>query len=110
MTEYHGLRVGDLCGVFVHDGDDPPAPTYLPISPRPGRRYAGAHEWGYGGSGPHQLAWDLLIHAQGDPDTAAQLYRAFAADVVSVLPRESWMLTQLEIRDWINDRTSTLIV
>lgn len=43
--------------------------------------------WGYGGSGPAQLAVAILAHATSD-DFAVQKYQRFKADVVAVQRRD----------------------
>lgn len=54
-------------------------------------------EWGYGGSGPAQLALALLADALGEDDRAQVWYQTFKWRVVSGLPDE-WTLTADEIR------------
>ena len=39
--------------------------------------------WGYGGSGPAQLALAILLHAGVDPDTAVELHQTFKWDTVA---------------------------
>jgi len=55
-------------------------------------------EWGYGGSGPAQLALALLADYLGDEEEAQLLYQEFKWTVVSHLVREHWILTGKEIR------------
>jgi hypothetical protein len=56
-------------------------------------------EWGYGGSGPAQLALALLADALGDDKKAVALHQAFKWQVVARLPaRENWTLTDEEVR------------
>jgi hypothetical protein len=57
--------------------------------------------WGYGGSGPAQLALALLCDVLGDDREAVRLHQAFKWDVVARLGDE-WMLVADEIRDWVN--------
>jgi hypothetical protein len=60
------------------------------------------HEWGYGGSGPAQLALDLLSHASGDDEGSQRAYQKFKAQVIARLPREmGWVLTEEAIRAWL---------
>ncbi len=58
-------------------------------------------EWGYGGSGPAQLALALLLDATGDPETALRLHQDFKRAVVGDFGDE-WELTQGEIIAWVN--------
>ncbi|WP_080508264.1 DUF6166 domain-containing protein [Haloparvum sedimenti] len=58
-------------------------------------------EWGYGGSGPAQLALALLLDYTDDEDVALAEYMAFKNEVVSRLecngPKQRWRLTGHEI-------------
>jgi hypothetical protein len=58
-------------------------------------------EWGYGGSGPAQLALALLLDYTGDEAFALDHYQAFKTEVVSQLDcagsARSWRLTGPEI-------------
>lgn len=59
-------------------------------------------EWGYGGSGPSQLAWCMLRECGLTQPQAARLYMQFKADVVANLPREGFTLTVKQVMDWVN--------
>lgn len=52
--------------------------------------------WGYGGSGPSQLALALLAHHFGDDGLALRYYQQFKWEVVTSLPEE-WRLTTEQI-------------
>jgi hypothetical protein len=58
-------------------------------------------EWGYGGSGPAQLALALLLDYTDDEELALAEYKAFKTEVVSQLectgPDGCWRLTGREI-------------
>jgi len=56
-------------------------------------------EWGYGGSGPAQLAYVLVREVIG-PDEAFALYQDFKSDVVALLP-PTWTLTEGQIHGWV---------
>ena len=56
-------------------------------------------EWGYGGSGPAQLAIAMLAHAFGDEVAAAE-YQRFKREIVSELPEEGWTLTKRDLDAW----------
>ena len=107
---YEGQRTPACCIVVVYPAGDLTRTEDLPRTARPGRRYPGGWEWGYGGTGPHQLAWDLLLHATGQPTTAAQLYRLFCIEVISRLHIGRWTLTQAEILAWVAEHPAVLIV
>jgi hypothetical protein len=54
--------------------------------------------WGYGGSGPAQLALALLTDALGDDDLALRLHQAFKFRVVACWPEgEKWWITAGQI-------------
>ena len=55
-------------------------------------------EWGYGGSGPAQLALALLADCLKDDRQALTLYQDFKAKIVSALPRDGWTLNDGEIK------------
>jgi hypothetical protein len=55
-------------------------------------------EWGYGGSGPAQLALAILVDHLGDIRDALNLYQRFKWDVIAELPRsKTWTLTSDQI-------------
>lgn len=58
-------------------------------------------EWGYGGSGPAQLALALLLDYTDDEEFALTYYTQFKNEVVSQLecadPERRWRLTGSEI-------------
>lgn len=54
-------------------------------------------EWGYGGSGPAQLALAILAHEYGD-NFALSWYQDFKWAVVAQLSGNAWNLTSAEIR------------
>jgi hypothetical protein len=54
--------------------------------------------WGYGGSGPAQLALALLADALGDDDRAIRLHQCFKFKVVACWPEgERWWITAEQI-------------
>jgi hypothetical protein len=57
-------------------------------------------EWGYGGSGPSDLALSVLTALAG-ADAAERHYRAFVAEVVSRLPRPGGVLRADRVRAWL---------
>ena len=54
-------------------------------------------EWGYGGSGPAQLALALLADHLGDDRQALDMYQRFKWTLIAELPRKRWTLTSREI-------------
>ena len=92
-TLYYGKRVSQ-CGhqpVFkklLPDGE----PTEL--SPAPSQKLHNhspdGFQWGYGGSGPAQLALALLLDATTVPETALAYYQQFKWDVIAKLPQSDF--------------------
>jgi hypothetical protein len=54
-------------------------------------------EWGYGGSGPAQLALAILADHCGNNERAFNLYQRFKWKVVAEFPHRSWTLTSHDI-------------
>lgn len=54
-------------------------------------------EWGYGGSGPAQLALAILADHLGDDHAALALYQDFKFNVVAALPGSWWKLTSEDL-------------
>ena len=99
MKKYIGSRGygGSAVTVRYEDGDEYPLPPRLDIvnhSPT-------GLNWGYGGSGPAQLAVALLADATGNDDIARYLYQEYKWDVVANLPW-TWELTEESILDFLN--------
>ncbi len=60
--------------------------------------------WGYGGSGPAQLALALLLHYT-DRDKAVFLYQRFKWEVIAVLPQSDFEMDEAVVKDWIKDNS-----
>ena len=59
-------------------------------------------EWGYGGSGPAQLALALLADATGDDVYACSFYQQFKWEVVARWDQEEgWWQTHAGIMKWV---------
>jgi hypothetical protein len=96
-TVYRGRRdptapVGEEVKVTV-DGE-PLAKRYDLLSASPS-----GFEFGYGGSGPAQLAIAMLAYAFDD-EFACEQYQQFKREVVSELPEEGWSLTMRYLDAW----------
>jgi hypothetical protein len=59
--------------------------------------------WGYGGSGPAQLALAILMDATGEQELVLRHYQDFKARFVAGWS-ESWRITQTEIHSFIAAR------
>ena len=64
--------------------------------------------WGYGGSGPAQLALALLCQALDSDERALELYQAFKDAMIRPLDRHrAWRLTTHDVLEWISKHPST---
>lgn len=57
--------------------------------------------WGYGGSGPAQLALALLLHYSKDKYFSAQWYQDFKYQVIASLPQTDFAILEKKVTDWI---------
>ncbi len=102
MATYRGKRLEPLNVEVTVDGQPlPPRNDLKNHSPD-------GFEWGYGGSGPAQLALALLAHHFGQDGSgrvadkkALALYQAFKAKLVAGLPKEGWTLEAHVIDDTV---------
>ena len=90
MKMYVGKRVKWGCMVEV---DGKPLPARLDLM----NHSPTGFEWGYGGSGPAQLALAILADYLGDDQKALDLYQDFKQAAVANLPHKKWILTGEEI-------------
>ena len=91
MAIYEGVRIEPLsCEVTVNGQPLDPRLDLCCHSPT-------GFEWGYGGSGPAQLALAILAHHFKDDQKAVLLYQKFKRVVVSKLASERWRLTSKDI-------------
>ena len=90
MKRYEGRRAFHAVEVTV-DGDS--------LDPRLDLRNHSPteFEWGYGGSGPAQLALAVLADHLNDDEQALNLYQRFKWSVIAELPRHHWILTSRDV-------------
>jgi hypothetical protein len=104
---YQGIaREDGLCEVWIHDpartNEEPrPLPLQLAIRNHSPTGFA----WGYGGSGPAQLALALLVDATGDNELALRHYQDFKWSFVAGWDK-SWSITEKEIRAFIAEQST----
>jgi hypothetical protein len=55
-------------------------------------------QWGYGGSGPSQLALALVADATGDDELAQRTYQAFKFKIVASINSDEWRLSADAVR------------
>ena len=65
-------------------------------------------EWGYGGSGPAQLALAILAHHAGDL-VALDHYQAFKRDFICSLPRDTWRIEANSIDYWLAQQPTDVV-
>jgi hypothetical protein len=90
MKRYEGRREGHAALVTVEGRPLDPRLDLWNHSPT-------GFEWGYGGSGPAQLALAILADYFGDDAQALVFYQGFKRAVVSKLPYRGWTLTAEQI-------------
>lgn len=105
MKTYHGYRkmhigwdgqpTSNECVVMVHVSG-----RKRPLRPRNDIRDHSptGFEWGYGGSGPAQLALALVADCCGREFAIAPIYQRVKR-LVADLPHDGWQLTEAQIRD-----------
>lgn len=99
MKVYRGTRTEDGTRVEVEEDG-----RTRPLDPR---RDLHDHspdgfEWGYGGSGPAQLALALAADVLGDDGRARGVYQRLKFKVVGGLGRDGWELTEERLRHTID--------
>ena len=94
---YTGRRCPQGCVVWVIDGNG----ERKSLNPRRDLRNHSptGFEWGYGGSGPAQLALAILAEHLGDDHTALNLYQRFKWACIGSIRSASWSLSGEEIDD-----------
>jgi hypothetical protein len=80
-------------------------------------------EWGYGGSGPADLALAILTDffeenpkevqtyartGQGEPSSAVHFHQKFKDKFVAGLPKNQWQITEEEIKKWQSNEIGAL--
>jgi hypothetical protein len=95
---YRGYRDADgVAHVMIVDDDRLSA---LPMQLDLFNHSPTGFEWGYGGSGPAQLALALLADALGDDSTALVLYMRFKWKFIANIPQDAtWEMSRQEVVD-----------
>lgn len=99
MKSYHGWRDGDHDAHVVVLGDDKGVRA-LPLRLDLDNHSPTGFNWGYGGSGPAQLALALLADALEDDTLAIVLHQRFKWKYIASIPDTvgGWHMTADEIR------------
>ena len=95
MKTYEGRREGYAALVMVNGGPLNPRLDLWNHSPT-------GFEWGYGGSGPAQLALAILADHLNDDEEAVRLHQDFKREVVANFDSRGWMLTTEQIQRVLN--------
>jgi len=94
---YVGRRDSGGCQVIVQDGGRWRSLRHMVYHSPTGMT------WGYGGSGPADLARSILADVAGLP-VADALHQEFKFTVVANLPYEGWRLEEDRVRAWLRER------
>jgi len=92
---HEGEAVSGGCHVRVMDGRGNKQPLNPHLELR--NHSPTGFEWGYGGSGPAQLAFALAMDATGDRRRAEHVHQRLKFRLVGRLPYDGWLLTQEEV-------------
>ena len=97
MAIYRGYRYQESGNLVVtKDGK--------PLSPKPSQKLfnhsPNGFQWGYGGSGPAQLALALLLDVTDDPELSVRLHQNFKRALVAGWG-DQWEINTEEIQNWI---------
>jgi hypothetical protein len=94
MKTYHGTRTENGAAVVVEENGE-----FRGLDPRRDLRNHSptGFEWGYGGSGPAQLALALAADVLDDDQKAQDVYQRLKFKLIGGLPRDGWVLTEARI-------------
>ncbi len=102
-TRYSGKRVSQ-CGpqpVYKQLLPDGETAELSPAASQKLRNHSpDGFQWGYGGSGPAQLALALLLDVTGNPQVAQECYQDFKFNIVASWAEE-WEITSRQILEWL---------
>lgn len=78
--------------------------TAIALDPKPSQKIwnhsPDGFQWGYGGSGPAQLALAILFDVTGDKERSVRLHQEFKRDKIATLD-DSFVLNINEIQHWL---------
>ena len=84
--------------VKANDTQEPLVNARSPWSELPGNGFA----WGYGGSGPTDLAMSILADSvDGDLLIPRSYHQSFKNDVIAQLPKDGFALTKQQVLGWL---------
>src|SRR6202035_3847736 len=96
MKTYRGTRTeGGVTVEVEEDGKRKSLPLHLYVR----NHSPTGFEWGYGGSGPAQLALAICVRCLG-LEAGQITYQCFKSQFVASWPHEGWEITSDEIHEW----------
>lgn len=100
MTYYTGMRNSEsgIIGVYKDSRLLSPAKSQKIRNHSPD-----GFEWGYGGSGPAQLALALLLE-ETSIDEACAYYQAFKWDIVARWDKDGWELPSEQVQSFLAEQ------
>src|SRR5262245_15107391 len=99
---YWGWRDANTGEAHVRCGDGGSEPEMLPLRLDLDNHSPTGFEWGYGGSGPAQLALAILADALADDDRAVRLHQRFKWRAITTITRaERWYMTRKMVLDHV---------
>jgi len=96
MSKFHGKRTPNGC-VVTFDGRPLDPCLYIRNHSPDG------FNWGYGGSGPAQLALAMIVRVSCTR-VAQTLYQEFKAGVIARITVDEWEVPAQAISWWVNER------
>lgn len=98
---YRGVRTPSGCTVLVETGSRTYTLPHLVLHSPTG------YEWGYGGSGPADLALSILADATGNIAYAEAMHQKFKWDVIARLDRSGFVLSEQQVLEWVDKHPPT---
>ncbi len=95
--KYAGVRINGGCGGQLVTKDDD---ILMPGPSRSIYNHSSEFNWGYGGSGPAQLALAILYDVTGDKELSVRLHQEFKWQVVAGWG-DKWEISSEEIEQWV---------
>lgn len=97
---YMGFRRNHVQQVFVTG----PTGVKEPLDPRTDlwNHSPDGFNWGYGGSGPAQLALAILADATHSDETAVQLHQDYKWEVIARLKENDILIFESHVLDWVS--------
>ena len=111
MKAFQGKRDNDdlsTARLYLADGDSvkeiDPARSQKVYNHSPS-----GFNWGYGGSGPAQLALAILLEVCNDETAAQMFYQEFKWQFIATLPDNEWTIPFDAIDEWITEQVTRSI-